>query len=82
VLPAGFISKGEQIAYPRKNPMPLRARQFGEMRVRIYGEVGNVNGALVDDATNGNVRKIAFTDVFMRRNSRWQAVNAQELPIK
>jgi uncharacterized protein DUF4440 len=82
VLPAGFISKDEHIAYLRKNPMPLRAQHFGEMRVRIYGDVGIVNGTLVDDGTNGNVRKIAFTDVFVRRNGQWQAVNAQELPIK
>jgi hypothetical protein len=82
VLPAGFISKDEQIAYLRKNPMPLGAQHFGEMRVRIYGDVGIVNGTLVDDATNGNVRKIAFTDVFVRRNRLWQVVNAQELPIK
>jgi len=82
VLPDGFISKDEQISYWRKNPTPSRPRHFGEMRVRIYGDVGIVNGTVVYDSPDANSRKTAFTDVFVRRNNQWQAVNAQELLLK
>ncbi len=46
------------------------------MRVRIYGDVGIVNGTVVS-----GTQRTAFTDVFAFRDGRWQAVNAQENAI-
>jgi len=48
------------------------------MHVRVYGNVGIVNGVVVE---TGAVRQeTLFTDVFAYRDGKWQAVNAQELP--
>jgi hypothetical protein len=49
------------------------------LHVRIYGNVGIVNGMVVE-AGSGAPRKTLFTDVFACRDGKWQAVNAQEVP--
>lgn len=83
-LPMGFVTKDEQLDYMRKikEPPPHGARHFGEIRARVYGDAGIVNGIVAEDASNGGTRRTVFTDVFVRRNGRWQAVNAQELPFR
>lgn len=81
VVPAGIISKDEQLTFMRRHPAPKQKpeRHFEDMRVRIYGTVGIVNGIVVETGPGGR-RKTLFTDVFARRNDQWLAVNAQELP--
>lgn len=80
VVPAGIITKDEQLNFMRKHPSPEQgSRHFQDIRVRIYGNVGIVNGIVV--ATNARgTQKTLFTDVFVYRKTKWQAVNAQELP--
>ena len=49
------------------------------MRVRVYGDVGIVTGiVLTTDEQDHEVERTIFTDVFVRRNAGWEAVNAQE----
>jgi hypothetical protein len=81
-LPFGFISKQDQINHWKTTSAPPRTKHFEDMRVRVYGEVGIVNGIVVATAPDGSVEKTVFTDVFARRNGVWQAVNAQELPFQ
>ena len=46
---------------------------------RIYGDVGIVNGVVVRTTSDGAApRRTLFTDVFVYREGRWQAVNSQE----
>lgn len=81
VLPMGIITKRQQIDFLRKHPSVRHdKRDFDDLRVRIYANVGIANGAVVAVDERGVVRKTYFTDVFVRRNGRWQAVNAQENP--
>ena len=48
-------------------------------KVRVYGDVGFVNGVvLTTDERGREAERTSFTDVFVRRNGRWEAVNAQE----
>jgi len=50
-----------------------------QMQVRVYGDVGIANGiVLTTDEQGRELERIIFTDVFVRRNGRWEAVNAQE----
>ena len=81
VVPAGIITKDEQLTFMRRHPAPEQKpeRHFEDMHVRVYGTVGIVNGIVVETGFGGR-RKTLFTDVFARRNGKWQAVNAQELP--
>lgn len=80
VVPVGIVSKDEQLSFMRKHPAPEKRaeRHFENMHVRVYGNVGIVNGMVVE--TGAARQETLFTDVFAYRNGKWQAVNAQELP--
>jgi hypothetical protein len=85
VVPSGMISKKDQVAFLRsgKRPPDQLKRHFEDLKVRIYGTVGIVNGIVVATDDSGKpVRKTLFTDVFAYRNGRWQAVNSQENDYK
>ncbi|HEV2468592.1 MAG TPA: nuclear transport factor 2 family protein [Candidatus Sulfotelmatobacter sp.] len=81
VLPSGMITKKEQIEYLRKHRGVQEPKHFEDVRVRIYGNAGIVNGAVVR-GEGVTLRRTLFTDVFVRDKGKWQAVNAQELTEK
>lgn len=59
---------------------PGKSRQtLEELKVRLYGDTGIVNGLdQVVTADGSATYEIRFTDVFVKRDGRWQAVSAQE----
>ena len=83
VLPVGFISKEDQLAFLRKHPNAFPgSKHFEELRVRIYGDVAIATGIVSTIHDSGaKANRTAFTDVFVRRDGKWLAVNAQELPL-
>ena len=83
VLPVGFISKQEQLGFVRNHPQPAgEIRQFEELKVRVYGDTAIATGIVeAREDQNAQPRRTMFTDVFVRRQGKWQAVNAQELPV-
>ena len=84
MLPAGFITKNDQLAYLRKHPNAFPGtKHFEELRVRIYGDVAIATGIVNTIQDPGaKAKRNSFTDVFVRRNGKWLAVNAQELPLQ
>src|SRR5579864_4555177 len=82
VVGAGIITKDEQLSYMRQHPTPKQGaeKHFEDLHVRVYGNVGIVNGAVVAKEA-GATRRTLFTDVFAYREGKWQAVSAQELPV-
>jgi uncharacterized protein DUF4440 len=81
VVPAGIITKDEQLNFMRQHPAPKQShgRHFEDLHIRVYGTVGIVNGVVVE-SRKGVERKTLFTDVFACRSGKWQAINAQESP--
>jgi ketosteroid isomerase-like protein len=81
VLPSGFISKADHIGYLRQHPNYLSGKKhFEELRVRVYGDVAIATGIVNSVREQGSKpKRTAFTDVFVRRDGKWLAVNAQEL---
>jgi hypothetical protein len=80
-VPAGvFLTKAEHIDWATKHMPPAdRKLRFDRMDVRLYGDVGIVNGTVVaSDGVGKELERSMFTDVFAYREGRWQAVNAQE----
>lgn len=79
-----FLTKQEHIDWVVKHPQPKdRHTKFGKLNVRLYGDVGIVNGAVVaTDDTGKELDRTMFTDVFVFRRERWQAVNAQENQVR
>jgi len=82
VVPIGIITKRDQLNFMREHPSPgpVPRKYFEDIHVRVYGNVGIVNGIVVEAGTSAP-HKTLFTDVFAYRDGRWQAVNAQELPF-
>jgi hypothetical protein len=83
VLPVGFISKEDHLAFLRKHPNAFPgSKHFEELRVRIYGEVAIATGIVSAIHDPGaKAKRTAFTDVFVWHEGKWLAVNAQELPL-
>ena len=81
VVPVGIITRKEQLDFMRKHPSHGQSsKHFEDMHVRVYGNVAIVNGMVVAISGRGT-HKTLFTDVFVYREGKWQAVSAQELPV-
>jgi alpha-ketoglutarate-dependent taurine dioxygenase len=84
-VPIGdFATKAQHIAFSSAHPAPANQKQhFDQMRVRVYGDIGIVNGVVITTDEKGHeADRTVFTDVFVWRDGRWQAVNAQENGVK
>ena len=81
VVPGGYIlTRTEHIDWFVKHIPPAnRNVRLDRVEVRLYGDTGIVNGLVIAADDQGReTRRTAFTDVFIFRDGRWQAVNAQE----
>jgi hypothetical protein len=81
IAPGGYIlTRAQHLAWVATHPRKRGVRvRFGSLRVRLYGDAAVANGIVVAADTTGRVLwRNAFTDVFVKRSGRWQAVNAQE----
>lgn len=81
IVPGGhFLTRAEHLAWVATHPhRPDVRRRFGALAVRLYGSVAIANGiVVVSDSSGRELGRSAFTDVFVRRAGRWEAVNAQE----
>ena len=79
-----FLSKHEHITWFVKHLPPAdRKTRFEHLQVRVYGDTGIVNGMVIaTDARGKELSRTVFTDVFVYRDGRWQAVNAQENEVR
>ena len=79
-----FLTKAQHIYYSTKYlPHPNLKHRFDDLNVRLYGDVGIVNGIVVaTDQQGKEVDRTIFTDVFVYREGRWQAINAQENKVE
>src|SRR5215467_14245361 len=84
VVTGDFLTKAQHIYYSTKYRPPANLHnRFENLKVRVYDTVGIVNGTVVISDENGKeVNRTVFTDVFVYRDGRWQAVNAQENKVE
>jgi hypothetical protein len=82
VVLGAIITKDQHLPFLRKHPAGGQhpEKHFEDLHVRVYGEAGIVNGAVIETSEHGE-RKTLFTDVFAYRDGKWQPVSAQELPV-
>lgn len=75
-----FLSKEQDIAWSLAHPRPPdRRARFETLDVRLYGDAAIANGIVENTDPSGSDRqRTIFTDVFVRRGGRWQAVSACE----
>lgn len=70
-------TKADQLAGGR-DPT-IESERLSELRVRVFGDAAIVTGLnTVTGAQHAWTVRIRFTDVFVKRDGRWQAVAAQE----
>jgi len=84
VVSGDFLTKAQHIYYSSKRQPPPNLKQsFDQLHVRLYGDVGIVNGIVVtSDRAGKALDRSIFTDVFVYREGRWQAINAQENKVE
>jgi acetyl esterase/lipase len=84
VMTGEFLTKEQHIYYSSKYLPPANLHnRFENLKVRIYGTVGIVNGIVVtSDESGKDLDRTIFTDVFAFRDGRWQAINAQENKVQ
>ena len=82
VVPGAIITKNQHLRFLREHPAGGKRpeKRFEDLHLRVYGEAGIVNGAVIETTDHGE-RKTLFTDVFAYRDGKWRAVSAQELPV-
>lgn len=76
-----FITRADLLSYYRKHLSrhDPNQRRISDMKVSVYGVTAIARGVVITTTPQGSVvRKLLFTDVFIKRDGRWQAVSAQE----
>jgi len=84
VITGDVLTKAQHIKFVSTHVPPRDVtKHFEDLKVRLNGDVGVVNGSVVTTKNDGViVAKSVFTDIFVRRNNGWQAVNAQENAVQ
>jgi hypothetical protein len=79
-----FMTKQEHIDWHVKHPEPeAHNTRFDKFNVRFYGDTAIVNGSVIATNPLGKVlERTMFTDVFVFRDGKWRAVNAQENDVR
>jgi ketosteroid isomerase-like protein len=73
------MNKAQDIADTMSGDMTWTAARLDGLKVRVYGDVGIVTGRLTMEGTAKQYASGArrFTDIFVRRDGRWQLVGGQ-----
>ena len=80
-----FVHKAELLQFYRSHLSPLASGQqkrIQEMSISVYGSTALARGVLITTDPDGRIiRKLLFTDVFVKRAQNWRAISAQENPV-
>jgi ketosteroid isomerase-like protein len=79
-----FVNKTELLQFYRSHlsRQGPSQRRIEDMTVTVYGATALARGVVTTTDSRGRViRKLLFTDVFVKRAGKWQAVSAQENPV-
>jgi ketosteroid isomerase-like protein len=73
-------TKAQAIAELKSGVSTTQTEELGDMKVRIFGTTAIVTGSDTEKSTykgKDSSGKFVWTDVFVERNGRWQAVASQ-----
>lgn len=74
-----IITRAEAVEMCRTPPVPIETFEIDDIKVRVFGDAAVVTGRTRVTTGGSNPATVAlrFTDVFIRRANRWQAVASQ-----
>jgi len=77
------ITKADLSADLKSGVVPLASNHLNEddVTIRFYGETAVVNGSESWKQKDGKSGRYIWTDVFVKRNGRWQVVASQDLEV-
>lgn len=77
-----FLDRSQHIAWVVAHPPDSTIdRRLADMRVRFYGSTAIVTGTVIRSRDGSELGRNVFTDVFVMRDDRWQAVSAEETVV-
>ncbi|HEY9429025.1 MAG TPA: nuclear transport factor 2 family protein [Gemmatimonadaceae bacterium] len=77
-----FLDRSQHIAWVVNHPPDTTVdRRLSDMRVRFYGPTAVVTGMVIRSRDGSEIGRNVFTDVFVKREGRWQAVSAEETTV-
>ncbi|MDD5543025.1 MAG: nuclear transport factor 2 family protein [Acidobacteriia bacterium] len=79
-----LVTKPMALADLKKGALKIESFQLDDVKVRVYGDAAVVTGQITEkskfqDKDTSGVRR--FTDVFVKRAGRWQAVASHESDV-
>jgi ketosteroid isomerase-like protein len=78
------ITKAEAIADMKAGEFTTQSYEFGSMKVRVFGNTAVVTGTDTEKSTykgKDSSGKYVWTDVWVMRDGRWQAVASQSVKV-
>ena len=78
------VTKSETIANLKSGLPATQAAGIGEMKVRVFGDSAIVTGSDTEKSSvkgKDVIDKYLWTDVFVKRDGRWQAVASQSTKV-
>jgi ketosteroid isomerase-like protein len=78
------ITKAEGIADMKSGASTAQSYEFGPMKVRVFGNTAVVTGSDTEKSTykgKDTSGKYVWTDVWVMRDGRWQAVASQSVKV-
>jgi ketosteroid isomerase-like protein len=78
------VTKAQTLANLKAGLPATQAAGLGEMKVRVFGDTAVVTGSDTEKSSSKGkdvVEKYLWTDVFVKRNGRWQAVASQSTRV-
>lgn len=77
-----MLSKADIIQSIQSISTPSHRNQLQDLRVRVYGDAAVVKGLNVVMDQDGNfLRRVRFTDTFVKRAGEWKAVAGHECVV-
>ena len=79
------MTKAAALADMKSGASTNSSVELGEMKVRVYGDTAIVHGSDTEKSTykgKDSSGHYVWTDVFVKRNGRWQAVSSQSVKTK
>jgi ketosteroid isomerase-like protein len=79
-----ILNREEYLSQTAANPDVIQSNENTDMQVRVYGNTAVVTGGLTERGTRSGTAytdTYRWTDVFVRRGGRWQAVVSQWMKV-